>query len=230
MDHNSHAATPRHGRWRPILFVRARPWLASSAAILLLAAVGLAWVGMSIPSALLLGFDLGAVVYLGTLLRVFNRARPDHLRQHAQAQDAGRWGTLWSAVALSVVVLVALATELNAAKGGGALEIVIAAVSILLSWLFMNSMFAVHYAHSYYGNGPDAGKAPSGGLDFPGNEQPDYWDFVYFAIVLGMTFQVSDVQVTNRSMRRTALIHSVIAFFFNVFIIAISVNIAAGQA
>jgi uncharacterized membrane protein len=164
------------------------------------------------------------------LLRVFNRAKPDHLRQHAQAQDIGRGGTLWSAVALSVVVLVALATELNAAKDGGVLQIVIAAISILLSWLFMNSMFAVHYAHSYYGNGPDAGKTPRGGLDFPGTKQPDYWDFVYFAIVLGMTFQVSDVQITNRAIRRTALMHSVIAFFFNVFIIAISVNIAAGQA
>jgi len=171
------------------------------------------------------------VVYLGALLRVFNRSRPDHLRHHAQAQDTGRWGMLWSAVALSAVVLVALATELNAAKGGGAPEIAIAAASIVLSWLFMNTMFAVHYAHSYYGDGEIAGgKAPSEGLDFPGTRQPDYWDFVYFAIVLGMTFQVSDVEITSRPMRRTALMHSVIAFFFNVFIIAISVNIAAGEA
>jgi uncharacterized membrane protein len=138
---------------------------------------------------------------------------------------------LWSAVALSAVVLVALATELKAAKGGGAPEVAIAAVSIVLSWLFVNTMFAVHYAHSYYGDSNHAaGDAQIDGLDFPGTKQPDYWDFVYFAIVLGMTFQVSDVQITSRPMRRTALMHSVIAFFFNVVIIAISVNIAAGQA
>jgi len=221
------AATTTHRRWRPIRFLRARPWLAVSACILVLAAVGLVLAGLPIPSALLLGFDLGALVYLGTLLRVFNRAKPDHLRRHAQAQDTGRRGTLGSAVALSTVVLVALATELRAAKGGGALAIIIAAASIVLSWLFMNTMFAVHYAHSYYG---DSCASQGEGLDFPGTQPPDYWDFVYFAIVLGMTFQVSDVQITSRPMRRTALMHSVIAFFFNVFIIAISVNIAAGEA
>lgn len=227
MNSDLHLSTAKHRRWRPIRFLRARPWLALSAAILLAASFGLMWAGLPISSALLLGFDLGALVYLGMLLRVFNRAKPDHLRRHAQAQDTGRRGTLWSAVALSTVVLVALATELHAAKGGGALAIVIGAASIVLSWLFMNTMFAIHYAHSYYGDG---GAATGQGLDFPGAQQPDYWDFVYFAIVLGMTFQVSDVQITSRSMRRTALMHSVIAFFFNVFIIAISVNIAAGQA
>lgn len=226
MSLSSHPADAKHRRWRPVRFLRARPWLMASAFVMVLAGVGLRLAGLPVASALLLGFDLGALIYLGMLVREFNRAKPDHLRSHAQAQDIGRWGTLWSAVALSAVVLVALATELHAAKGGGALAIAIAACSIVLSWLFMNTMFAVHYAHSYYGNGAAQGE----GLDFPGTKQPDYWDFIYFAIVLGMTFQVSDVQITKRSMRRTALIHSVIAFFFNVFIIAISVNIAAGQA
>ena len=96
----------------------------------------------------------------------------------------------------------------------------------MLSWLFFNVMFGMHYAHGFYG---DFGKKHEG-LDFPGTEEPDYWDFMYFAIVIGMTFQVSDVQISSRYLRRVALLHSVIAFFFNVFIIAMSVNIAAGLA
>jgi uncharacterized membrane protein len=90
----------------------------------------------------------------------------------------------------------------------------------------MNTLFALHYAHGYYGDFDDKHK----GLDFPGDEDPDYWDFAYFSFTIGMTFQVSDVQITTRYLRRIGLMHSAIAFFFNVFIIAISVNIAAGKA
>jgi uncharacterized membrane protein len=150
----------------------------------------------------------------------------EHMARQARAQDTGRRSTLCIAVAVSVVVLVALSTEMHAAKGGGALAMGMAALSIVLSWLFMNTMYALHYAHGYYG---DFGNQHEG-LEFPGTQQPDYWDFVYFAFVIGMCFQVSDVQITTHTLRRTALLHSVVAFFFNVFIIAISVNIAAGLA
>jgi uncharacterized membrane protein len=102
----------------------------------------------------------------------------------------------------------------------------VAGSSIVLTWLFINVMFALHYAHGFYG---DYGK-PHQGLEFPGRENPDYWDFAYFSIVIGMTFQVSDVQITSRELRRVVLLHSVIAFFFNVFIIAVTVNIVAGRA
>jgi len=123
---------------------------------------------------------------------------------------------------------VALGLELHAADAGGVPEILLAASTLMLSWLFMNAMFAVHYAHIYYGDDMLADKC--GGLQFPGNDDPDYWDFAYFAIVIGMTFQVSDVQITDRSLRRAVLIQSMIAFFFNVIIIAISVNVVAGKA
>ncbi|HET6555087.1 MAG TPA: DUF1345 domain-containing protein [Dyella sp.] len=183
--------------------------------------------GMNPPKALLLGYDLGVLVYLIALAVLFGEATsPEAMRSQARRQDSGRWGVLWSGLAVTAVVALALTTELNAAKGGGAAALVIAAASIVLSWLFLNVMFAMHYAHGYYG---DFGKQHEG-LEFPGTPQPDYWDFTYFAIVIGMTFQVSDVQITSRYLRRVALMHSVIAFFFNVFIIAMSVNIAAGLA
>ena len=217
---------PVRRRWTPIRFVRARPWLAVSAAVFLVVFAALMAARVKPASALLLSFDSGALLYLAMLTRMFNRATREHMSRHARAQDTGRRGTLWIAVALSVVVLVALSTELHAAKGGGGKAMGMAALSIVLSWLFMNTMYALHYAHGYYG---DFGKQHEG-LDFPGTKQPDYWDFVYFAFVIGMCFQVSDVQIKSHILRRTALLHSVVAFFFNVFIIAISVNIAAGLA
>ncbi|MBE1159790.1 DUF1345 domain-containing protein [Dyella sp. 7MK23] len=213
-------------RWAPVRFVRARPWLAVATVLFVVACGVLTVSGTKPASALLLGFDLGALLYLSMLARMFSRATAEHMARHACMQDTGRRATLCIAVAVSSVVLVALSTELHAAKSGGAPSMAVAAISIVLSWLFMNSMYALHYAHGYYG---DFGKQHEG-LEFPGTKQPDYWDFIYFAFVIGMCFQVSDVQITSHTLRRTALLHSVVAFFFNVFIIALSVNIAAGLA
>ncbi|MBV8158479.1 MAG: DUF1345 domain-containing protein [Dyella sp.] len=212
----------------PFRRLRARPRLAASTALFLAVWLTL-WQGMHLAplKALLLAYDLGVLVYLLALALMFNRtATPALMRVQARRQDTGRWGVLWSGLGVTAVVSLALTTELGAAKGGGALALLIAASSIVLSWLFLNIMFAMHYAHGYYG---DFGQKHEG-LQFPETPQPDYWDFAYFAIVIGMTFQVSDVQITSRYLRRVALLHSVIAFFFNVFIIAISVNIAAGLA
>jgi uncharacterized membrane protein len=109
-------------------------------------------------------------------------------------------------------------------KNAAPLQVALSVSSIVLAWVFVNTVFTLHYAHDFY-LGADPAQA---GLAFPGSEEPDYWDFMYFAFVLGMTFQVSDVQITRRGLRRFALLHSVLAFFFNVVIIALTVNIIAG--
>lgn len=212
--------------WLPGRVLRTRPSLAVGGALLLLLGGGLMLLGMHPAPSFLTGFDAGALVFLSAQVRQFGSATPNQMRQRARSQDAGRWGILWSGVVLSAVVLVALGTELQSDKAGGLLALCIAAASIVLSWLFMNTLFALHYAHGFYGNYG----AEHEGLDFPGTKEPDYWDFAYFAIVIGMTFQVSDVEISSRYLRRMALLHSVIAFFFNVFIIAVSVNIMAGKA
>ncbi|MHB1056780.1 MAG: DUF1345 domain-containing protein [Rhodanobacter sp.] len=218
------AARP-HG-WRPWHFVKGRPWLILSLVIFVAVATVLSsGYGLRLANAVLLGFDLAAAIYLGILAQLFNRATPGHMRSQAQALDTGRWGVLWGGVLLSAVVLAALGNELHAARSGGLLELAVGVLSVVLSWLFLNVMFAVHYAHGYYGNLGDK----HAGLEFPDTPKPDYWDFAYFSIVIGMTFQVSDVQITSKYLRRVVLLHSVIAFFFNVFIIAITVNIVAGQ-
>ncbi|GLQ94276.1 DUF1345 domain-containing protein [Dyella acidisoli] len=220
------ATRARRRLWAPLRFVRARPLLMVSSVVFVVACVVLSMAGVRLASALLLGFDCGALLFLSLLARMFTRANAAHMARQARCQDTGRRTTLWVAVTVSVVVMAALFTEMHAAKSGGLQAMGMAAASIVLSWLFMNTMYALHYAHGYYG---DFGKQHEG-LQFPGSQQPDYWDFVYFAFVIGMCFQVSDVQITSHTLRRTVLFHSVVAFFFNVFIIAISVNIAAGLA
>ncbi|MGF6495554.1 putative membrane protein [Luteibacter sp. 621] len=212
--------------WWARRYVEARPRLLVGA---LVAAVTIAILETTrIPHALsfMLGFDLGALVYLLLILRIFLHADKATIEAQAKAQDVGRWTTLLAGVVLSSAVLVAVSTELESAQKGGVVAIAVAASTIILAWAFMNTLFALHYAHGFYGNFGDKHK----GLDFPGDEDPDYWDFAYFSFTIGMTFQVSDVQICTRYLRRIALMHSAIAFFFNVFIIAISVNIAAGKA
>ena len=97
----------------------------------------------------------------------------------------------------------------------------LAGVTILLSWTFMHTIFALHYAHEYYARGDKRC------LSFPGEEAPDYWDFVYFSFVIGMTAQVSDVGITDKIIRRTATVHGIVSFVYNTALVALMVNIAA---
>lgn len=94
---------------------------------------------------------------------------------------------------------------------------------MLFSWLLVHTIFVFHYAHMYYKNGKRGT-----GLDFPGDEEPDYMDFAYFSFVMGCTFQVSDVAVSSKAIRRTALFHGMLAFALNTFVVALTINIIAG--
>jgi uncharacterized membrane protein len=146
--------------------------------------------------------------------------------------DPRRWVILAIIVAAATVSLVALGFTLQrapqetpAALGA---RLALAGLTVVTSWMLTHVMFALHYAHHYYGDGPAPGDDDRGGLAFPGEEQPDYWDFLYFSFVVGMTCQVSDVQVTSPAMRRITLLHGVLSFFFNTVILALSVNLLAG--
>jgi uncharacterized membrane protein len=217
---------PAHKHWWGRRYFQARPRFLIGGVIAVAAMALLQFTGMPHTLAFMLGFDLGAVIYLALILRIFLRANESDMREEARKQDVGRWTTLLAGVVLSAAVLAAVSTELESSQKGGVVAIAVAASTIILAWSFMNTLFALHYAHGFYGNFGAQHK----GLEFPGDEDPDYWDFAYFSFTIGMTFQVSDVQISTRYLRRIALMHSAIAFFFNVFIIAISVNIAAGKA
>lgn len=213
-----------HGFSGSLANLRERPRL-GSAAIVFGGLVGIfIFSRFGIARSILLSFDIAAALFLALAAWMFGHSNTTSMRRRARVEDNGRWGVLLSSVAVSAVVLVALGVELQASMESNALEISLAAISLLLSWLFVNTMFTLHYAHFFY-----SGSIGKQALSFPGTPDPDYWDFAYFAMVIGMTFQVSDVQITDRRLRRVALMHGVIAFFFNVVIVALSVNAIAGK-
>lgn len=95
------------------------------------------------------------------------------------------------------------------------LHVILAVVTIVTSWFLVHTIFALHYAHSYYQSSSASPHTPAAGLDFPKTEEPEYWDFLYFSCVIGMTSQVSDVAMTSPLMRRLSLLHGILSFFFN---------------
>lgn len=210
-------------RWHVI---RKRSRFTACAVIFVVLAVVLFLGGTRPDRSVLLAFDIAAVIFLAATVIMFSRSDIHSMRSRARKDGESYWGFLLGSAAVATVALVALAAELHVSEHGGALQIALAVCSVVVAWLFMNTIFALHYAHEFYG---DSG-GTAAGLEFPGKTEPDYWDFVYFAFVLGMTFQVSDVQIDARTIRHVALAHSLIAFFFNVIVIALSVNIVAGSA
>ena len=148
-------------------------------------------------------------------------------RQQARREDEGAFVILVLTVVAALASLAAIGAELSDIQGSAAEERIIrlalAGVTILCSWFFLHTVFAIHYAHEYYG---DEGEA--GGLLFPNEAEPDYWDFMYFSFTIGATAQTSDVNVTSRFMRRLVLGHCILAFLFNTTILAIVVNVGAG--
>ena len=184
------------------------------------------------PTRSVLAWDVGALVFLALAAILFGRGGSGpRMAANAEAQQEGEWTMFWVTLAGVSFSFVALTGQLSAAKDAHAVartvDVAITGGTLLLSWLATQIEFAYRYAHEYYSRSPGAPKV-DGGLDFPGDEPPDYWDFVYFSMVLGMTFQVSDVQITSRPLRRLATVQGLIGFLFNTVIIALTVNIAAG--
>jgi uncharacterized membrane protein len=201
--------------------VRARPrlFLAGLLAVAVIALLPSAW---RVTTRVLVGWDAGVAVYLIAAFRLM-RADIGHIRHRAIVQDEGRFAILVLVVAAALASLAAIVVELGGGPTGRSpAHLALAAVTILLSWAFVHMMFALHYAHVFYAPG-----AKGGGLAFPGGQEPDYWDFLYFSLVIGMTSQVSDVAVTGRVIRRTVAAHGVVSFLFNAALIALTVNIAA---
>ena len=173
----------------------------------------------------LLGWDVGVAFYLIVVIATMARSTPSEIRYHSAMQDEGAFALLLLVVTAAVVSMGAIFAELVGIKQsqpGYGFHVALAMATVVLSWIFTQTIFALHYAHEFYGTGRRAA-----GLKFPGDEKPDYWDFVYFAFVIGMTFQVSDVGITHREIRRTVVAHGLLSFFFTAAILALAVNIAA---
>jgi uncharacterized membrane protein len=187
----------------------------------------------------LVAWDSGIICLLTLAWSVIVTAHPRQIKQRAQTQDSNRlfiaFFVVSAAVASLFAVVFVLGTSKNLPPDLLGLHIALSGVSVVGSWLMVHTVFTLRYAHYYYAPKhlqrshqaapTNLQESHAGGLDFPGDKLPDYWDFAYFSLVLGMTFQVSDVQITSRLMRRLALLHGLLSFAFNTIIVALSINI-----
>lgn len=179
----------------------------------------------SLSTRLLSGWDVAVGLYLLLSYFLIASETPTQIRKRASIEDEGAAAVLLLSVAAAGASLFAILLQLGVSteEGKEPARLIFACATIVLSWFFVHSIFAVHYAHAF--DGDKAGKGS--GLNFPGSDKPDYWDFVYFSFVIGMTSQVSDVAVAQKSIRRMVTAHGVLSFFFNVTLLALTFNIAA---
>jgi uncharacterized membrane protein len=179
----------------------------------------------------LAGWCVGVLVYQVLTWWLADTFDARRTRERAQQLDQPNIVILVSMLVVVAVSVVAIAMMLQQVKQLSGWEraahVALGLVALAGSWLMMHTIYAFHYAHRYYID--QKGGTPDGGLDFPGKDDaPEYFDFLYYSFVIGMTSQVSDVQATSKEMRRITLFHSVLAFAFNMLVLALSVNVVAG--
>jgi uncharacterized membrane protein len=175
--------------------------------------------------AVMAGFDIAALAFMLSVVPLID-ADAESMRRKAQANDANRELMLLLTGVVSLVILVAVGVAISQHGGPDGKTIALLLATLLIAWLFSNLVYAMHYAHIFYLPG-DRGQ-DRGGLEFPETDEPGYWDFLYFAFTLGMTFQTSDVSVTATDMRRTVLFQCLAAFLFNLGILAFTINVLGG--
>ena len=207
---------------------RHRPFLVafSLSAVSLLAAIVLT------PS---LAIEIAAIVFFFTYLVCIGLRLPRltaaHLKAHADSDDAPALIIIAVTLAAVAVSVISLFLALKDAADETPVTLSLAFASVVLGWLTIHTMAAMHYAHLYWRPETAAGKRqPRGGMEFPSRDQPNGYDFLYFAIVIGMTAQTSDVAVTTTAMRKVTLLHSIVSFFFNTVLVAAAVNAAVSLA
>jgi uncharacterized membrane protein len=207
---------------RPVRVVYARPRTFISIAIGI-AAFFLLPDTLRLVTRLLISWDIFIALYLTLVYTMVLRSGLAHIKRNAARQDDGRFLILLVTALGAFASIAAIVFELGASQHSVP-ALTLATLTIALSWATVHTTFALHYAHDYY-----RGARP-GGLQFPSgdtHEHADYWDFVYFSFVIGMTAQVSDVGITDKTIRRTATAHGIISFVYNTALIALMVNIAA---
>ncbi len=164
--------------------------------------------GFSLSTRILCIWNAGMICFLASTWALMVQAIPKTMRRNAQSQDEGRLAILSLITAAACASILAIAFILRETKGKDVSvvipHLIIAVVTIIGSWLLVHTIFAMHYAHEYYQDHKIYINSQAGGLDFPEDIEPDYWDFLYFSFVIGITSQVSDVQITSRSLRRLA--------------------------
>ena len=178
---------------------------------------------LRLVTRMLIGWDSFVTLYLLLVYSMMLRSGLSHIRRNAVLQDDGRFLILMVTALGAFASIGAIVFELGGSHRS-VLDLTLATGTIALSWVAVHTTFALHYAHEFYRG------AKPGGLQFPSGDQhvdADYWDFVYFSFVIGMTAQVSDVGITDKTIRRTATAHGIVSFVYNTALVALMVNIAA---
>ena len=176
-------------------------------------------------------WDAALLVFIGSTLKMMFECDETLIRGRAARQDEGQHFILVLAVVAAFISLLAIAAELSIAKGEHGLfkglRVALAFSTVIASWMFVQMIFALHYAHEFYGEGEEDGQR-RGGLLFPDDDTPDYWDFLHFGVVVGVAAQTADVAFASKSMRRTGTVHCLVAFIFNTVVLALTINLLAG--
>lgn len=176
-------------------------------------------------------WDVFAISYIVTGWIVFYNRTVEELRTWARVDDGSRIFVSFSVVLASIaslVIVLLLMLSKEVAGGSKMIYLPVAITGMLASWVMVHTTLTFHYANLYYDDdGTDVTKH-AGGLEFPSEKRPDYIDFAYFSFVIGMTFQVSDVEISRRVIRRTALAHGLLSFALNTFVVALTINLIAG--
>jgi uncharacterized membrane protein len=184
---------------------------------------------MGVDAPELAGGDAFYIGFLAFSVLLIARQKPSDLKRRAKSEDEGIAVVLLITLTTIGFFCVAVFTALNKKNGIDLAPVVMAGIGAPLGWFTLHTVMAFHYANVHYFEDPD-GAGDDKGLDFPGRAQPGPWDFLYYSFVVGMTAQVSDVQVRTSAMRRLTLFHSVVSFFFNTVFIAMAVNAGVALA
>jgi uncharacterized membrane protein len=223
---NTHHWYHPHSVGRSILL---RPHLMGALAIGILTSLALPH-SLSASVREVLAWTTAGLFYLGVVTRLMVISTSDAIASRAARQDNSRAviiALILIAIASSLVSIAGLMSEAKAATSNvKLLYLGLAAATIIVSWSVMQVLFTLHYAHEYY-RPSDRERDLVGGLDFPGESSPDYWDFLYFATSIGATSQTADVAIKSRAIRRLVTVHAVVSFFFNSAVLALTINLAA---
>ncbi|HGP3326301.1 DUF1345 domain-containing protein [Acinetobacter baumannii] len=190
----------------------------------------LAWLTSWKWSTILLASWNGSIsLYLLHVWKLMRSADHSQMQQQAKKQDESKWVIMLIVLLAITMSLVAILVQLSQLPSGHYEKlghVALALLTIISAWLFMHTVFALHYAHDFYM--ALSRNEENGGLHFPGTEHPTYPDFLYFSYIIGTSAQTADVSITNKHMRLLNLFHAVLSFGFNTTILAICINVAAG--
>jgi uncharacterized membrane protein len=226
------AAARRGSIWLTIL--ASRPRLLGAFLVGAVAALLIDKLDPTLPgvTASVIGWDVLCLVFLLTITAAMLQHTPEDIRARAAREDEGRGLILILVNIAAAASVAAIAAELSLAKSAHGIwkagHVVLAFGTVALSWLMVQLVFALHYAHEYYDENPQCDGHDMKGLLFPGEELPDYWDFWHFAIVIGVAAQTADISFTSKALRRIGTVHSLVAFAFNTVIVALTINLLAG--